>query len=210
MPSLVIVGASGHGRVALDIALALGQRVVGFVDRAGEPGALVDGVPVLAREPEECRELRAAEVGWFVAIGENRVREELCARVHGLTGREAENLVHPAAILSRRVELGRGVFVAPGAVVNTGSRLGDGVILNTGASVDHDGVLAEFAQISPGCRLAGNVSVGRRAFLGTGASVIPGICIGGDAVVGAGAVVVRDVPEGVLVLGVPARVRPRR
>lgn len=210
MGDLIIVGASGHARVALDIALAGGRRVVGFVDHARSPGELVDDVPVLAREPEDCRELLGGDVDWFVAIGDNRTREALFARLRVYTGREPVNLVHPSAVLSSRIEIGRGVFVAPGAIGNTGSRFGDGVILNTGASLDHDGLLDDFAQVSPGCRLAGNVKVGRRGFLGTGVSVIPGVSIGADAVVGAGAVVVRDVPAGVLALGVPARVKPRR
>lgn len=210
MGELIIIGASGHARVALDVALAGGERVVGFVDLAHSPGAIVDGVSVLAREPEDCRELLGGGVDWFVAIGDNRTREALFERLRACTDRESVNLVHPSAVLSPRIQLGRGVFIAPGVIVNTGSRLGDGVILNTGASLDHDGLLDDFAQVSPGCRLAGNVTVGRRSFLGTGVSVIPGVSIGADAVVGAGAVVVRDLPAGVLALGVPARVRPRR
>ncbi len=210
MGDLIIIGASGHARVALDVALAAGGRVVGFVDRAFDPGKLVDGVPVLAREPEDCRELRGTDTDWFVAIGDNRMREELFARMRACTGREPANVVHPSAVLSPRIDLGRGVFVGPGAIVNTGARLADGTILNTAASLDHDDVLEAFAQVSPGCHLAGNVTVGQRGFLGTGSSVIPGISIGADAVIGAGAVVVHDVPAGVLALGVPARVRPRR
>jgi len=209
MRDLVIVGASGHGRVALDIARALGRRVRGFVDRGLAPGAEVEGAPVLAREPEECPLFARGEVAWFVAVGDNRAREGLFARLRELTGEGPDSLIHPSAIISGRAGLGAGLFVAPGAVVNTGAALGEGVILNTAATLDHDGVLGAFAQVSPGCHLAGNVTVGERAFLGTGASVIPGVTIGADAVVGAGAVVVRDVPPGVTAVGVPAKVRPR-
>ena len=48
--------------------------------------------------------------------------------------------------------------------------------------------------------------VGRRASIGSGATILAGITIGEDAMVGAGAVVTRDVPPGMLAIGVPAKV----
>lgn len=44
------------------------------------------------------------------------------------------------------------------------------------------------------------------AWIGGGAIVLPGVTIGRDSVVGAGAVVTRDVPDGALVVGNPARI----
>jgi UDP-2-acetamido-3-amino-2,3-dideoxy-glucuronate N-acetyltransferase len=48
--------------------------------------------------------------------------------------------------------------------------------------------------------------VKRRAAIGTGAIILPGVTIGEAAVVGAGAIVTTDVPDGVVVVGNPARV----
>ena len=52
--------------------------------------------------------------------------------------------------------------------------------------------------------------VKRRAAVGTGAIVLPGVVIGAGAMVGAGAVVTADVPDGVTVVGNPARVVSQR
>jgi acetyltransferase-like isoleucine patch superfamily enzyme len=49
-------------------------------------------------------------------------------------------------------------------------------------------------------------TVKKNARIGSNATILPGIVIGEDAVVGAGSVVTKDVPDGKLVLGVPARV----
>jgi maltose O-acetyltransferase len=54
------------------------------------------------------------------------------------------------------------------------------------------------------------VTIGSRVFIGAGALILPGVTIGDGAIVGAGSVVTRDIPEGMLAVGNPARaVRPR-
>jgi acetyltransferase-like isoleucine patch superfamily enzyme len=47
-------------------------------------------------------------------------------------------------------------------------------------------------------------------WLGTGAKVLDGVRIGRDVVVGANAVVTDDLPDGVVAVGIPARVVRRR
>lgn len=50
------------------------------------------------------------------------------------------------------------------------------------------------------------VRIGDRCFLGYNSVIMPGVSIGNDVIVGAGAVVTKDVPDGVVVAGVPAKV----
>ena len=52
---------------------------------------------------------------------------------------------------------------------------------------------------------AGKIDIGDNVFIGYGAIVLPNVTISSNAIVGAGAVVTKDVAEGDLVAGVPAR-----
>jgi acetyltransferase-like isoleucine patch superfamily enzyme len=54
------------------------------------------------------------------------------------------------------------------------------------------------------------VEIGAFATIGTNATILPRIKIGQGAFVGAGAVVTRDVPDGRVVAGVPARPMPAK
>lgn len=48
------------------------------------------------------------------------------------------------------------------------------------------------------------VTIGNNVWIGSHAVILPGVTIGNNAIVGAGAVVAKNVPEGVVVVGVPA------
>ena len=60
--------------------------------------------------------------------------------------------------------------------------------------------------ISVGAVLCGLVHIGDNSFVGAGAVILPRLTVGRDVIVGAGAVVTRDVPDGSVVRGNPARV----
>lgn len=97
-------------------------------------------------------------------------------------------------------------MICAGVVVNTGSVIGADVILNTGCTVDHHNRIGDHAHIAPGVHMGGEVEVGEGALVGIGATVMPRKRIGAWSVVGAGTLVTRDVPDGVVVVGAPARV----
>lgn len=204
---VVIIGAGGHGRVALDILQAAGKYIpVAFLD--ADPslaGRRIGNVPVLGSVNMLPR-VRQQKIGFgFVAIGDNRVRRQYAAmlREHGFT---LINAVHPSACISASATLGTNILVAAGAVVCTECRLADSVIINTGAVVDHECEIEESAHICSGAHLAGRARVGRGAFVGIGANVIQCLSIGEEAVIGAGAAVIRDIPSHATAVGVPAAV----
>lgn len=194
-----VLGAGGHGKVLVSTLLAAGDRVAVADDDPALEGQRLLGVEVVRAGP--AAPPHGARV--VLGIGSNEVRrrfdEELSERVQWAVA------VHPAAWVDSSVLLDGGAVVFAGAVVQPDARIGRHAVVNTGASVDHDGVIGDYAFVGPGARLAGDVVVGQGAFVGTGASILPGRRVGAWATVGAGAVVVRDVEEGMTVVGNPAR-----
>ncbi len=205
MQDLVVLGSGGHAKVVIEL-LREGQlyRPVACLGPAAGSVESVLGVPLIGTD-NMLSTLRAEGLRFaFVALGDNRLRQQLTTQAREL-GFQLANAISRHATISSSVHLGQGVAIMAGANLGPETRLGDGVIVNTHASVDHDGQLADFCHLAPGVTLAGCVKVGARTFVGTGTSVIPQVTLGEDSVIGAGAVVVRDLPPGVVAYGIPAR-----
>lgn len=205
MSRLAILGAGGHGKVVADTAELCGWQRIEFFDDAWPKLQSNGAWRVLGDTRMLLAQVHSFD-GVIVAIGDNRLRQ---ARLRELRSADASlaTLVHPAACLSRYAILGAGSVAFAGVIMNAGAKVEMGAILNTGCSVDHDCGLGESVHLSPGARLGGGVQVGDLSWIGIGASVRQQIRIGREVIVGAGATVVRDVPDAVTVVGVPAVIR---
>ncbi|MFT7668024.1 MAG: sugar O-acyltransferase (sialic acid O-acetyltransferase NeuD family) [Planctomycetota bacterium] len=207
----MIWGAIGQAVVLSEFAAQIGLSILALVDNDEELSSPLAGVPLLRGAAGLERWLAQAggaqPMGAIVAVGGARgsVRMELAASMQAM-GLQSVDAVHPAAYVATDATCGAGLQVMAGAVVGARARLGQQCLINTGATVDHECQLDDGVHVGPGASLAGCVRVGRHSFVGTGAVVLPRIQIGSDVVVGAGAVVTRDLPDGVVVVGNPARV----
>jgi len=101
------------------------------------------------------------------------------------------------SVIDGRVIIGSKVSIQSGVYLPPGTKVGDEVFLGPYVIVTND-------RYPPSSSLEG-VELGRGCVVGAGAVLIAGVKIGERAVVAAGAVVTRDVEEGVVVRGVPAR-----
>jgi len=210
MGDLVLWGASGHGKVVLGIARAVGGfEAISFMDDACQDPA---------REFCDCQVFDAirylellkgkGSAQFLVSIGKNEMRAACFERAcdHGLL---PATLVHPSAVISESARLEDGTVVMAKAVINADARIGKNCIVNTAAVVEHDCRIGDHVHLSPGVLLGGGVTVHSFAHVGIGAIVLPGVEISEGAVVGAGAVVVHSIPAGATVAGIPARALAR-
>jgi sugar O-acyltransferase (sialic acid O-acetyltransferase NeuD family) len=207
---VVVIGASGFGRECLDVLEAMAAagsplEVVGVVDDGPSELNLerlaARGVAFLGTV-DQWLAMDAHGRGYVLGVGSPEVRRRLVARLDG-AGVQPFTAVHPSATFGARVVLGEGVVVCAGVAVSTNVRLGQYVHLNPNATIGHDAVLGEFVSVNPGAVVSGEVVVGEATMLGASSTILQGLTVGAGVVVGAGAVVTKDVPDGVVVKGVP-------
>jgi len=187
---LLIIGASGHGKVCADIAEKMGRwDEIVFAD--DHP---MEGFPY----PIIGDSLIPWDGDCFIGIGDGEIREKLSK------GRSLVTLIHPSALIGDRVQIGIGSVVMAGAVLNPDAIVGEGCIVNTCASIDHDCVVENYAHVSVGAHLCGTVHVVKGTWIGAGATVKNNVSICGGCMIGAGAVVVKNIEEPGTYVGVPA------
>jgi len=205
-PALVVIGASGHAKVVIDIVEKEGRYRIAHLldDNAALHGKSFFGYRVTGATSSILADTTAEKPLALVAIGDNGIRLRIAGWLRD-KGFDLARAVHPRAQIGRGADIGAGTVVMAGAVVNSDAKIGDNVIVNTGATVDHDCVVGDGVHLAPGTHLCGGVRVGAGSFIGAGSVIIPGIRVGGNAIVGAGSTLLEDVPENVKAAGSPAR-----
>ncbi len=200
---VVIIGASGHGKVIADIIEKSGDHIVGFLDDDVSLGNLFIGYPLLGTIDEY---KLYSDYKIFIAIGNADIRERIYQEMVDASWYTA---IHPDAVIGKDVTIGQASVVMAGTVINPGTRIGTGVIVNTGATIDHDNEISDFVHVSVGVHLAGTVRVKAKTWIGAGAIISNNVSICGNCMIGAGAVVINDINESGTYVGVPAkRIRP--
>jgi len=121
-------------------------------------------------------------------------------------GAEFITFIHPTATLGSRIKIGRGVFICPGVSVSTDISLGDFVMIGPNSTIGHDAMIGDWTTLCAQCDVTGKVLIGSEVFIGSRVSIIPSKEIGSRTILGAGAVVVSNVPDGVTMVGNPARI----
>lgn len=199
---LLIIGASGHGKVVSDIALKMNKwQSIDFLDDDENIKSSM-GLDVVGRSSDAFKHLRDCDI--FVGVGNNAIREKIQEKLDA-AGASIPILIHPSAVIGEQVEIGLGSVVVAGVVINSCTKIGKGCIINTGTTIDHDNLIEDYVHISPGVHLAGTVQVGKGTWLGIGSVVSNNINITRGCKIGAGAVVVNNITETGTYVGVPVR-----
>lgn len=204
---VIVIGAGGHAKVLIDSLLRSSATIRGIVDPAPElKGKELLDVAILGGDEiiDAYRPTEILLVNGLGSVGIPAKRREIYDTFKD-KGYSFASVVHPSAIIAMDVVISEGAQIMAGAIIQAGSRIGCNAIINTRASVDHDCSIGDHVHIAPGVTLSGGVTIGGGSHVGTGATLIQGVSIGRSCLVAAGAVVIKNIVDGGMVRGIPAR-----
>lgn len=191
-----IYGASGHGKVIIEILEAMGIKIdLVFDDNDSIKSLISLPVQKFSRNLVQDKKL-------IISIGNNSIRRKIVSAIdvdYGIA-------MHPSAVISPRCTIGEGSVVMAGVTINIDAQIGKHCIVNTNSSVDHDCMLADFVHISPNATLCGDVNIGEGSHIGTSGVILPGKKIGKYCIIGAGSVVINDIPDFSVAVGNPCKI----
>ena len=202
------LGAGGHAKVVIEIIRLMDTvDIVALLDKDSKlHGKKLLGIPVLG-DDSALNDMREKGITHFFiglgSVGDSSTRKRLFEQARAI-GLQPVDAIHPGSEMSASARVGEGATIMANAVINASAIIGVNNIINTGAIVEHDCILGDHVHLATGASVASTVTIGSGAHIGAGATVRQLINIGEDSIVGAGATVVKDVPDGVTVVGNPA------
>lgn len=206
---IIVFGSSGHARSITVILEALGYEIVGFIDSYVEPQKKVLNYRILGAESilKNCKEKYGTNQV-VIGVGDILGRMKVVKLIESINPNiEFPSIIAPTATVANYTQIGKGTIVFNNAFINVESVIGDFCIINSSSIVEHNTVIEDFCCISPGANLGGDVIVKANTFIGSSATIIQKRHIGTGSVIGAGAIVTKNIPDNVLAVGMPAKIK---
>ncbi|TCI46221.1 acetyltransferase [Exiguobacterium sp. SH3S2] len=205
MKKLLIIGASGHGKVVANIAHDCNEwDEIAFIDDDKKKiGSSFSDFKVI----DVTKNVRSYvdDYEFVIGIGDADVRERLTLFLKE-SGAKFTTLIHPSVVIGLDVKIEQGTVIMPGCIINSSTIIKESCIINTASTINHDCEINKYAHISPGSHIAGNVSIGEKCWVGIGSSIVNDITIVDNCTIGAGAVVVADISQSGTYVGIPAKI----
>lgn len=207
---VVVIGASGFGRESLDVLDAMKKsdafiEIIGVIDDAPSEKNLERledrGISYLGTL-ENWLMGGPVAVRYVLGIGNPQIRRRVASRLDS-AGLSPFTAVHPTAAIGEKSVLGPGAVVCAGAVISTNVRLERHVHVNPNATIGHDSLLGDYVSINPASVVSGEVKLGPGVLVGAAATILQNLSVGSGTIVGAAALVTKDIPDNVVVTGVP-------
>ena len=172
---------------------------------------LLHGETILPNDPQmsRLREEAYAVKEMLVQMNVSSNPEEITQLLSRILNKELKNVAVFTPIYincGKSISIGKNVFINFDCTFLTlgGITIEDDVLIGPKVSL-----ITENHPINPQERkglIAKPIHIKRNAWIGANVTILPGVTIGENAIVAAGAVVSKDVPDNVIVGGIPAKI----
>ncbi|WP_317169967.1 NeuD/PglB/VioB family sugar acetyltransferase [Flammeovirga agarivorans] len=204
---VIIFGASGLGKAALDIFKSQDILVFCFLDADDElHGAEIGEVTVMG-SPSNDGFLKhiGKKCDAFVAIEDHETRQRIVKMLKERRKVQPVNAIHKDTSISESAFIGYGNFINAGARLGYDVKISDHCIIHSNAVLEHDAQLEELVTVGSGAIVGAGAKVGKGALIGSGAIIAPNVIIGEGAQIGPGSLVMMEVKPNTTVFGMPAK-----
>lgn len=209
MKHLIIIGARGWGREVYAAAKMTKAYRNGEFDIKGFLDSKVDAFeglrgsyPPILCAPEKY-EIQESDV-FFVAMGEPKWRKHY-AELMEAKGAQFLTIICDDAFMNSTAQIGQGSIVMPGASLSDNVTIGNHVMIHRYCVLGHDVVVNDYASLYSFVFMGGGARLGKASSMYPKSMIIPHKSIGDEASVAAASVVMRNVADGMHVMGNPAK-----
>ena len=206
---MLIVGAKGFAKEVLEVLYQNEyKKDIVFYDDVNIDvcGKLYGKYKILKNEIEVKDFFLKNGPEFTIGIGGPALRNEIYCRFNNIFGELASTISDNSEIGHYDTNIDVGCNILSGVKISNSVSIGKGCIIYYNSIIAHDCVIGDFVEISPSVNLLGRVEISNHTHIGASATVLPDIKIGKNSIIGAGSVVTKDVPDNVLVVGVPAKI----
>lgn len=139
----------------------------------------------------------------YIGIGNPNIIEKLQSRFSGFS---FPNLIHPNVIIEKHsFKMGKGNIITAGCIFTIDIEIGSFNIFNLSSTIGHDVIIGDCNVINPKVAISGGVKINNVNLLGTGCTILQGIQIQNYTIIGGSALLTKDVEDGQIMIGVPAK-----
>ncbi len=207
---MLIIGAKGFAKELLEIFHRKNQtESLCFYDdvNADITDFLFEKFKVLKTENEAKEYFEKISPEFVIGIGNPKLRKFLYEKFTNLGGKCVSIISENAEVGSYGNTIENGTIITSGTIITNDIKIKKGTMINLSCTIGHDSIIGEFVEICPNVSISGRCKIGDLVFIGTGATILPDIKIGKNSIIAAGSVVNKNVPDNVLVAGIPATIK---
>lgn len=207
---MLIIGAKGFAKEILEILHQNGETEnLCFYDDVSEnvPKFLYQKFKVLINESQVKEYFQNTDKRFTLGIGNPILRFKLYEKFVELGGIYSSTISKNAEIGSFGLTILEGCNILSGVKVSNDVEIGLGTMIYYNSIITHDVTIGKFCEISPDVKLLGKCKISDFVQIGAGAIIFPNVKIGHHSIIGAGSIVRNNVPENVMVAGIPAVIK---